>query len=379
MKTRSRAKSTYVITSTFEMARIDPTNGQLLSERRKIWNSTGGRYPEAPHIYKKDGFYYLMAAEGGTEEAHMVTIARSHNIWGPYIDNPANPIATHVNHAGMGNPIQGIGHGDIIQAHDQSWWMVLHGYRSVTGYPPHHILGRETCLVPVSWPKGGWPIVNGNGSVMPNMTHPTLPQTAPAPKPARTIFNTKQLGLEWNYLQPPVEENYRINIKNGTLALKGSALTIGEAGQPTLVGRRLTDIQFSATTRMDFDPANENEEAGLILLNNGSHFDLMVQSKNGQRILVVQLQFGQTLYRSTEIVLKPGFVDLRIEGNGPEFIFSYSQNNAEFTLVERVDARFLSTQTLGWFTGVYTGLYATGNGSESVAPAVFSWFDYEGE
>jgi alpha-N-arabinofuranosidase len=371
--------SAYVITSTFEMAQIDPTNGQLLSERKKIWNSTGGRYPEAPHIYKKDGFYYLMAAEGGTEEAHMVTIARSHHIWGPYIDNPANPIATHVNHTGMNNPIQGIGHGDMVQAHDQSWWMVLHGYRSVTGYPPHHILGRETCLVPVSWPKGGWPVVNGNGSVLPNMTHPTLPQTVPAPKPVRSTFTTPQLGLEWNYLQPPVEANYQVNAKNETLTLKGSALKIGETGQPTFVGRRLTNIHFTATTRMDFAPVNDNEEAGLILLNNGSHFDLMVKSKNDQRVLVVQLQFGQTLYQSTEIVLKPGFVDLRIEGTGPEFIFSYAQNNEAFTIVERADARFLSTQTLGWFTGVYTGLYATGNGTESQAPAVFTWFDYEGE
>jgi xylan 1,4-beta-xylosidase len=371
--------SAYVITSTFELAQIDPTNGQLLSERKKIWNSTGGRYPEAPHIYKKDGFYYLMAAEGGTEEAHMVTIARSHNIWGPYIDNPANPIATHVNHTGMNNPIQGIGHADLVQAHDQSWWMVLHGYRSVTGYPPHHILGRETCLAPVTWPVGGWPVVNGNGSILPNMTHPTLPQTASAPQPARTHFNTPQLGLEWNYLQPPLEENYLIDPKKETLTLKGSPLKIGEKGNPSFVGRRLTDIQFTATTRMDFNPTNQQEEAGLILLNNGSHFDLMVQSRNGQRVLVVKLQFGQTIYQSSKIELKPGPVDLRIEGTGPEFIFSYSQNNQDFTVVETADARFLSTQTLGWFTGVYTGLYATGNGYESKASAAFSWFDYEGD
>ncbi|MEL6537094.1 MAG: glycoside hydrolase family 43 protein, partial [Bacteroidota bacterium] len=142
----------YVISSTFELTEIDLTTGQLLGEKRKVWNGTGGRYPEAPHLYKKDGFYYLMASEGGTEEAHMVTIARSHSIWGPYIDNPANPIVAHANVAGMGQPIQGTGHGDLIQAHDGNWWMVVHGYRSVAGYPPHHTLGRETCLVPVSWP-----------------------------------------------------------------------------------------------------------------------------------------------------------------------------------------------------------------------------------
>jgi xylan 1,4-beta-xylosidase len=369
----------YVATSTFELAEIDIKTGRLLSERRKIWNSTGGRYPEAPHIYKKDGFYYLMAAEGGTEEAHMVTIARSHNIWGPYIDNPANPIATHVNVAGMGNPIQGIGHADMVQAHDNSWWMVIHGYRSASGYPPHHILGRETCLVPVSWPKGGWPVVNGNGTVAVEMAHPTLPQVPVIAKPARTNFDEKELGLEWNYIQTPNDQHFQYNPEKGKLTLKGSGLKIGEKGNPTFIGRRLTDMRFKATTRMEFDPKNNNEEAGMVLVNNGSHFDILVFTKNRKRYLAVKLQFGRTIYQSKEIELAPGYVDLKIEGTGPEFIFSYSQNNKEFSTVEIADSRFLSTQTVGWFTGLYVGLYATGNGKPAIAPAVFDWFEYKRE
>ncbi len=110
----------YVISSSFELFEIDIKTGKLLSEGWKVWNGTGGRYPEGPHIYKKDDFYYLMAAEGGTKEAHTETIARSKYIWGPYSDNPANPILSHVNAAGQGNPIQGVGHADITQAHDGS-------------------------------------------------------------------------------------------------------------------------------------------------------------------------------------------------------------------------------------------------------------------
>ncbi len=368
----------YVITSDFSLAEIDVATGKLLTERRKIWNSTGGRYPEAPHIYKKDGFYYLLAAEGGTEEAHMVTIARSNNIWGPYINNPSNPIATHVNIAGMGQPIQGIGHADIIQAHDASWWMVLHGYRSVTGYPPHHILGRETCLVPVSWPQGGWPVVNGNGTVPVEMTCQTLPQKKNEPNPVRSNFNNKQLGLEWNYIQPPDMGNFKLIPGTGKLVITGSPLKIGEKGNPAFVGRRLTDIKFEATTRLEFNPENENEEAGMALVNNGSHFDIMVYSKKGKRYVAVKLQFGQTNYKSKEIEIAPGFVDLRIEGSGPEFVFSCSQNNKEFKIVDKADARFLSTQTVGWFTGIYVGLYATGNGLPAKSKAIYNWFEYKG-
>ncbi len=367
----------YVITSTFELTEINIITGELIGEKRKVWNSTGGRYPEAPHIYKKDGFYYLVAAEGGTEEAHSVTIARSHNIWGPYIDNPSNPIAAHQHVAGMGKPIQGVGHADFVLAHNNSWWMVLHGYRSVAGYPPHHTLGRETCMVPVNWPKGAWPVVNGNGTVSENMTVPTLPLHPFKPKPSRINFK-EELGLEWNYVQPFEDMNFELNKNKGTLTLIGSANRIGEESSPTFTGRRLTDIYFSATTRLNFDTKNDNEEAGMTLLNNNSHFDILVSSKNGKRYMVVKLQFGQTIYRSEEIALDPGFVDLKIEGNGPEFIFSYSQDGQNFKMVEKADARFLSTETVGGFTGVYVGLYATGNGKKSQTDATYEWFEYSG-
>ena len=93
----------------------------------------------------------------------------------------------------------------------------------------------------------------------------------------------------------------------------------------------------------------------------------------------MKLQFGQTLYQSEEIALKPGAVDLRIEGTGPEFIFSFSQNGKDFKTIEKADARFLSTETVGWFTGVYVGLYATGNGIVSKAKATYDWFEYTGK
>jgi xylan 1,4-beta-xylosidase len=195
-------------------------------------------------------------------------------------------------------------------------------------------------------------------------------------KPALTNFDEQELGFEWNYIQPPGEQNFTLNTNKGTLTLQGLAMRIGEKGNPTFIGRRLTDIKFEATTRMDFNPKNDNEEAGMILLNNGSHFDIMVYSKGGKRYLAVKLQFGQTIYQSKEIALAPGFVDLKIEGNGPEFIFSYSQNNSDFKKVETADARFLSTQTVGWFTGLYVGLYATGNGKPAKSLAVFDWFEY---
>jgi xylan 1,4-beta-xylosidase len=365
----------YVISSTFELNEIDVKTGKFLSEGRKIWNGTGGRYPEGPHIYKKDGFYYVMAAEGGTEEAHSETIARSKSIWGPYNSNSANPILTHVNAAGQGNPIQGVGHADIVNAHDGSYWIVFHGYRTIDS-GVHHILGRETCLAPVAWPKNGWPVINGNGTITVDMTSPTLPLKPFSAKPAKADFDAETLGLEWNYIRYPVANNYSLTARKGYLRLTGSEQTIEDHKSPTFVGRRIQDMYFSAATQVEFDPAAGNEEAGMILLNNGVHFDLLIKQSKGRRVLVSRLRFGSVIHESEETMLKPGSVKLVIKGERSSYSFLYSQANEPAKEIIKVDSKYLSSETVGGFTGVYVGLYATGNGKASTTGADYGWFEY---
>jgi xylan 1,4-beta-xylosidase len=364
----------YCISSTFILNEIDLKTGKFLTEGRKVWNGNGGRYPEGPHIYKKNGFYYIMAAEGGTEEAHSETIARSKSIWGPYNTNPSNPILTHCNAAGQGNPIQGVGHADIVQAHDGSWWIVFHGYRTVGG--THHVLGRETCLAPVSWPENGWPVVNGNGTITVNMTCPTLPlKPFPAP-PSRNDFSSGKLSLEWNYIRYPVSENYTLSSRTGILRLKGSEQTIEDRKSPTFVGRRTQDMNFTATTVLDFNPGKANEEAGFILLNNGTHFDLLIKQSKGKRVVVGRLRFGSVIHETEEVILKPGPVKLIIKGERASYSFSFLQGNDAPKELNTFMARYLSSETVGGFTGVYVGFYATGNGKVCTANADYDWFEY---
>lgn len=368
----------YVITSTFILNEIDIKTGKILAGGRKVWNGTGGRNPEGPHIYKKDGYYYLMAAEGGTEEAHMETIARSRSIWGPYESNPANPILTHCNFLGQTLPLQGVGHADIIQAHDKSWWIVFHGYRKLHPMYPvvHHLIGRETCLAPVIWPENGWPVVNGNGTVSLKMNCPTLPLKPFPQKPARTEFNEEKLGLEWNWLRYPVKENYSLHARKGYLRLIGSEETIEDKKSPTFVGRRVQNISFTAITCVDFDPSEKNEEAGMTLLNNGAHFDILIKKSNGKRVVVTRLRFGPTIYESREFNLKPGPVRLAVGGTQSVLVFMFAQGDDKFREIERADPRFLCTEVVGGFTGLYVGLYTTGNGKPCKSVADYDWFEY---
>jgi alpha-N-arabinofuranosidase len=370
----------YIITSLFTVFEIDLKSGKLLGEGRKIWYGDGGSALEGPHIYKKDGYYYLLAAEGGTAEGHHVTMARALNIDGPYISNPANPVLAHENAAGQLYDLHGIGHADIVQAADNSWWMAFHGYRlignRVRGF--HHTLGRETCLVPVTWPTNSWPVANGNGTVTLEMHCPTLPLHEVNQEPTRTNFDNPKLDLYWNYIQPPDINNYSLSERNGYLRLKGAAAKIGETGSSTFLGRRLQDINFSSNTIIDFNPKTENEEAGMTLVNNGTHFDFIIRKTGKERVVQVKLQFGTNTYQSEPFSLKPGQVKLRIEGDTNHFRFLYAQGEDNFKEVDSVVTCYLSSETVGGYTGVYVGLYATGNGQKSLSNADFDWFEYLG-
>src|SRR5436190_867054 len=142
-----------------QQSEMDITTGRLLTEPRRIWAGTGGRSPEGPHLYKINGRYYLLVAEGGTEHGHMVTIARSDTAWGPWESCPHNPILTH---RSFHSPFQALGHADLFEAHNGSWWLVCLGVRP-QGYPPTAHLGREPFLAPVQWDDACWPHVGQHG------------------------------------------------------------------------------------------------------------------------------------------------------------------------------------------------------------------------
>lgn len=151
--------------SGIQLARIDPENGRVLQGPSPIWSGTGLQYPEAPHLYQIDGWWYLLIAEGGTERGHAVSIARSRLPQGPFESCPANPI---VSHRSTNRPIQSTGHGDLVMAADGTWWMVLLGTRPLGATPGFHVMGRETFLGPVAW-ADGWPEV---GPIEPHLPAP---------------------------------------------------------------------------------------------------------------------------------------------------------------------------------------------------------------
>lgn len=358
------------------LSEINLETGELLSPIRHIWGGTGGRYPEAPHIYRINGWYYLMIAEGGTEYGHMETIARSRNIWGPYESNPDNPILTHRGLAGQSLPFQGTGHADLIQAHDGSWWMVFLAFRTAGG--DFHHLGRETFLTPVTWNDAGWPEVSSDDTVGSRVTARLLPAAPVAIPSGRDDFNASALALQWNFLRNPDPSSWSLDQKPGFLVLNGNAATLDESASPAFIGRRQQHFTCTATVEMDFEPAAANEMAGItVLMNEKHHYDLYVTREGEQRVIILRYRIGNVSHIAFSASLPEGSVRLRIASEPLWYTFSYlPAGGKEFIPAGKMESKYLSSEVAGGFTGVYLGMFATGNGKACGQPAYFDWFDY---
>ncbi|MFD1770796.1 glycoside hydrolase family 43 protein [Sphingobacterium suaedae] len=358
---------------------IDIRTGKVIGPESLVWGGIGGRFPEAPHIYKKDGFYYLLLGEGGTEYMHSATIGRSKHVLGPYESCPLNPILTHANRIGQGNTIQGVGHADFVQAADGSWWAVFLGFRVTQQYAYYHVLGRETFLAPVDWPTGGWPQVNGNGTVDLQMNIPTLPQQPFLEPPARTDFDEEHLGVEWQYLRNPIRENYSLSERKGMWRMSPSMFTLDDVGAVSLIARRQTEHDFLAETALELESTDVHAEAGMTLLqNNTHHYDLFVKRHGTGFVVQLRVKVGSLSYIAGEKEIGKGQVVLKIVGNSRQYTF-FAKESAEKAYVQigTLDTRYLSTEVAGGFTGVMIGLYTSAAGQQVDAKAYVDWFEYQ--
>ena len=354
--------------NTITLCEIDPKTGKQLSKSRPLWRGTGGRYPEGPHLYKKDGYYYLLISEGGTELAHRLTVARSHRIYGPYRACPDNPLLTNCSMAGQSMQIQGTGHGDLAQATNGSWWLTLLAYRNYGG--SYHHLGRETYMVPVEWKTGQWPVFNGGQPVDTLMKVKTLAPQQQRKTVCHTLFNSGKLGPEFVHLQNPIRDNYRFVDGKLRLTPHGS---LTENNQPTFVGRRQESAAVVVETEIDASTLGFGTEAGLTIYQiHDGHYDLAVEKYMTGTVAVVMKYRAKSL--TGEAMGEAGQEDkirLRITSDGQMYNFYYSRNGGEWNQLASHNCSMMSTEVVGGFTGVTLGMYADGEGT-----ADFSYFDY---
>lgn len=389
---------------------LDLKSMSLVGERHAIWKGAlkNAFFPEGPHLYKVDGYYYLMIAEGGTDYYHAVTIARSKEIFGPYEGNPGNPILTH-RHLGRNYPISNPGHGDLVETQNGEWWMVALASRPYGGY--YRNLGRETFLMPVEWEEG-WPIVSpGTGRVENIYEVPELPVFSVDKLEDRDDFDKQMLGFIWNGIRTPREEFYSLTEKPGFLRIKLRTQQLLDVlkmptfsikyekkkhpivDHPSFIGRRQQYMNFTACAKMEFNPQQDYEAAGLALVqNNNFQYRFEYSIDRGQRLLRLikcisrtDMNFAERTFHSenietklAEVPINSETIYLKIMAQGQDYNFYYGESLEEMKLLMgNVDGRILSPDVAGGFVGTYIGMFASSNVNYSDNTVDFDWFEYK--
>jgi xylan 1,4-beta-xylosidase len=339
---------------------IDLTDGAL-------HNATAA---EAPHIYERNGFYYLIVAEGGTGHHHAVTVFRSNQIEGPYKVAGANPILTH-RHLGQDYPIVGTGHADFVETQNGEFWMVCLAMRPYGGY--HYNLGRETFLVPMTW-ENGWPIISkGHGKVLDEYPVPDLPPGKPAA--VKPPWTSAGLGLEWNFLRSPRETWWSLTERPGSLSMKLLPAKLSEYEPVAFVGRRQQHMNFQCSVVMDCTPGAEDTVGMTVLYSDDFHFRFV---RTASKIQLIKRERGDDS-TVAEAAYTGATIALQISAVGQDYSFSYGANAQSLKVLAKEDGHMLSAATAGGFVGTYVGLYGSSNGATSTNKAYFKDFVYQGK
>lgn len=355
----------------------DPAAKKMVGPRTMLVNggvdiSTKPIWIEGPHIFRKDGFYYLIAAEGGTAEGHSQVALRSRNVTGPYAANPGNPILTQRDlPRDRPLPITSAGHADFVETGAGEWWATFLAVRPYAG--DFYNIGRETFLLPVRWEKG-WPRITRPGETIPYVH--ARPKLTASPLPAvitngdfriRDEFNAPSLPPYWMMMRNPRERWWDLASSPGSLSLRARTVGLGDMGNPSFLGRRQQHRNATASTMVRFDPARDGDTAGITAIQN-DEFWFFLGIARGQGRPLVQLKRragpadppGGVVIASAPLNLRPGApLYLRIDARGAEYDFSYATRAGEWRPLRRgEDGTILSTKTAGGFVGTLFGLHA---------------------
>lgn len=363
-------------------ARVDLKAGKLLEEPKLIWKGMGGIWPEGPHLYKRDGWYYIMIAEGGTSYDHRITMGRSRSPWGPFEPHPDNPVLTH-RHLPE-HPLQALGHADLVMTPQGEWWATLLAIRSreAAGGRHHHI-GRETLLAPVRWRADGWPEFGQKGVLAEAQPTRGLPGWHPWPTPpVRELFAAeRKLPPHWTFLRTLAKGQWSLSAQPGQLRLIGARTGLDEIGTPSFIGRRQERLNQRMATQLDFKPADVGDAAGLALRMNESHHALLRVTGGSERRIECVQQLGGKPRVLAFAPVPAAALQLQVVADPAQYQLSWRAADkagkpGDWQPLCRIPTHELSTETATGFTGVYLGLYAQ-SATERAATADFAWVDFE--
>lgn len=324
---------------------INIETGEKLSASKCIWQGSGGRYLESPHLYKIGEYYYLTAAEGGTEYGHMITYARAKSVWGPFENYPNNPVLTNRNKAPF--IIQGIGHGDLVEDDQGNWHILCLGFRQIHMWMPYHNLGREVFLIPVQFHRDGWFTAGTDGTCA--ESYELAGDFVQKSKKDYTFENT-DWNIDWCYLRHPFLQNYEFS--ESKAVLHGTEITLDDTDSPTFIGIRQKDFYFDLSVNVSAD----NGEAGMtIYMCENEHYEVALRKTISGFEAVLKLNIGDIKHIQAAVPVESDSARLKITADNLFYNFYVGD-----THLGCGQTKYLTSEVSGGFTGAVIGLYATG-------------------
>lgn len=384
-------KSLYPGHRTIRIYEIDPTTLKVIGEEKQLVNggvdlSKKPVWIEAPHIMRRNGWYYLYAAEGGTSVNHTEVVFRSKSVWGPFVPYENNPILTQ---KGLPDdrkdPITSAGHAQFVDGPDGKTYAIFLAVRPYEG--DYYNTGRETFIAPVEW-KNDWPIINPDSKDVKYeyaVNYKEVKQKDALPQIGNfsyTLTFEKTLDPALLFMRTIDSSSFSLSKKSG-LTMKLKPETVMEMGNPSFIGKRQQHLYCTAETELDFKAKAENEKAGLTIFQDERHFYFVSKSLD-QGKPAIQLYKAGTDGKKMELITQKQITDdgkpvkLRIVAEGGHYNFYYSTGSSWELLKDKLDAKYLSTKTAGGFIGCLFGMYATSSGDQTTNAASFKYLKYSG-
>lgn len=327
---------------------IDIKTGRKLTKSKCIWQGSGGRYLESPHLYKIGDWYYLMAAEGGTEYGHMITLARSKSVWGEFENCPHNPILTNRNKAPY--LIQGIGHGDLVFDKSGNLFILSLGFRQIHMWMPYHNLGREVFLTPARLTADGWIEAGIDGTT--DESYEIAGDFTQKPLKDYT-FATTDFNIDWCYLRTPDMANYTLT--KDKVTLKGTDITLDDIDSPTFIALRQREHKFD----LSCDVTSKGGEGGItIYMDENEHYEIAVRRCDAGYEAILRLNIGGIKHVQNSRLLADSKARLIIEGDNLNYTFKVQEGESAPVTLGTGRTKYITSEVSGGFTGAMIGLYA---------------------
>ena len=353
---------------------LDLNTMKLTGESMAIWKGAVKDviWPEGPHLYKKDGYYYLIHAEGGTGPEHAISVARSKELFKWFEGCPRNPIFSHRN-LGKDYPIIYAGHGDLVDDKNGNYYIVMLASRPCQ---KHCSIGRETFLAKVEW-EDGWPVINpGIGKLTDEVEIPLEEHPFPQENDwSDTLhFYSDKLDDRLVGIEKRNEEIYSLTDRPGFMRLHTRKERIEDTCYPSYLGLRQKDYAFKVNTRVEFNPTNENECGGLVLFqNHANHLSVEIVMREGALKLQVRTVIkGEENVIASTLLHNPS-AEIEIKAKNQSASVWLIRGNNYILVKDDVDLLPYTTEEAGGFVGCTVGMYTSSNGEESKNNCDFSW------